>query len=183
MFRWEFAILEILAHRKGTACLQEMYSTIEQSYPLKDNDPRSTAYGGRPAYQQQVRSHVSNLVHSGALERIGRGCYLLIPAGRERYLAELAKYDPDSPLLRRRMLVLEAEVKPQAEGGYLAYSEDIQGCHAEGETVAEALANLEDVARVLLELRQEDGRPTPVGLNEFQPGSALRSQLLVPLSE
>lgn len=35
--------------------------------------------------------------------------------------------------------LLKVEVEPLEEGGYLAICPDIQGCHAEGETVAEAL--------------------------------------------
>ncbi|MGB6894923.1 MAG: type II toxin-antitoxin system HicB family antitoxin, partial [Dehalococcoidia bacterium] len=62
--------------------------------------------------------------------------------------------------------LLPVEVQELENGRYLAICEVIQGCHAEGDTVAEALENLEDVARILLELRKEDGLALPEGLQE-----------------
>lgn len=52
---------------------------------------------------------------------------------------------------------LPVEIEALSEGGFLAICSAIQGCHAEGATIAEALENLEDVARQLLELRRQDG--------------------------
>ena len=66
---------------------------------------------------------------------------------------------------------LKVEVEPLEEGGYFAISPDLQGCHAEGETVAEALEILEDVARILLELRKEDGLPLPAEVIYPEPRS------------
>jgi predicted RNase H-like HicB family nuclease len=82
-----------------------------------------------------------------------------------------------------RKFVIPVEVEPLEEGGYLAICELIQGCHAEGETVAEALDNLEDVARNLLELQREDGLPPPEGLEEFRPGTVVKAQLVVSVPE
>jgi predicted RNase H-like HicB family nuclease len=82
-----------------------------------------------------------------------------------------------------RKLVIPVEVEPLEEGGYLASCDAIQGCHAEGETVAEALENLEDVARILLELRREDGLPAPEGLETFEPGRIVKAQLVVPAGD
>jgi predicted RNase H-like HicB family nuclease len=47
------------------------------------------------------------------------------------------------------------EIESLEEGGHLATCPSIPGCHAEGQTVGEALDNLRDVARVLYELSQE----------------------------
>ena len=80
-------------------------------------------------------------------------------------------------------LVIPVEIEPLEEGGYLAACDAIQGCHAEGETVAEALENLEDVARILLELRREDGLPFPEGLQPLEPGSVIKAQLVVTVAE
>ena len=80
-------------------------------------------------------------------------------------------------------LVIPVEIEALEEGGYLAICEAIQGCHAEGETVAEALENLEDVARILLELRQEDGLPPPEGLERLEPGMVIKAQLVVTAPE
>ncbi len=51
------------------------------------------------------------------------------------------------------------EIQTLGEGGYLAICPILQGCHAEGNTIAEAIENMEDVAKILLELRREDGLP------------------------
>ena len=44
----------------------------------------------------------------------------------------------------------------------------VQGCHAEGSTIPEAIDNLEDIARQLLELRIEDGFPLLKELLEYR---------------
>jgi len=80
-------------------------------------------------------------------------------------------------------LVVPVVVEPLEEGGYLAICEAIQGCHAEGETVAEALENLEDVARILLELRREDGLPLPEGLEQLEASTVIKAQLVVTVGE
>jgi len=80
-------------------------------------------------------------------------------------------------------LVIPVDVEPLEEGGYLAICEAIQGCHAEGETVAEALENLEDVARILLELRREDGLPLPEGLERLEPGAIIKAQVVITAAE
>jgi predicted RNase H-like HicB family nuclease len=80
-------------------------------------------------------------------------------------------------------LLIPVEIEPLEEGGYLAVCEAIQGCHAEGDTVSEALENLEDVARILLELRREDGLPPPEGLETLRPDTKIRAQVVVPARE
>jgi predicted RNase H-like HicB family nuclease len=77
--------------------------------------------------------------------------------------------------------VLPVEIEPLDDGtGYLATCDAIQGCLAEGSSVAEAMENLEDVARTLLELRVRDGLGIPADLQEA-PATAvrLRAQILV----
>ena len=80
-------------------------------------------------------------------------------------------------------LVIPVEIEALEEGGYLAVCDAIQGCHAEGDSVAEALENLEDVARVLLELRREDGLPPPEGLDPLEPGTIIKAQVVVTAAE
>jgi predicted RNase H-like HicB family nuclease len=75
--------------------------------------------------------------------------------------------------------LLRVEVEPLEEGGYLATCPDLQGCHAEGETIAEALTNVEDVARVIIELCIEKGLPLPVELQDEQTPPLVRGELLV----
>ena len=47
------------------------------------------------------------------------------------------------------------------EGGYYAECPILQGCHVEGETYAEALENLEDAIRAILDSYKELGKPAP----------------------
>ena len=61
--------------------------------------------------------------------------------------------------------LLKVEVEPLEEGGFLASCPELQGCHAEGDTIAEALENVEDVARVIIELCIEKGLPLPPELS------------------
>lgn len=56
---------------------------------------------------------------------------------------------------------LPIEVEPLEQGGYLAVCPILQGCHAEGETILAALENVQDVARNLIELMEQDGIPLP----------------------
>jgi predicted RNase H-like HicB family nuclease len=75
--------------------------------------------------------------------------------------------------------LLPIEIHPLEEGGYLAICPILQGCHAEGQTIAEAIDNVQDVARVLLELRTEDGLPIPDELCELAPDAVLHGELAV----
>jgi predicted RNase H-like HicB family nuclease len=54
---------------------------------------------------------------------------------------------------------LPVEIELLEEGGYLASCPAIQGCHAEGRTIGEALDNLQSVAHVIYELCREKGLP------------------------
>ncbi|MBM2812427.1 MAG: hypothetical protein HW416_3186 [Chloroflexi bacterium] len=77
--------------------------------------------------------------------------------------------------------LLPVEIEPLADGtGYLASCEEIQGCLAEGASVAEAIDNLEDVARILLELRVTDGLGIPDHLQEAPEGALhVQAQILI----
>lgn len=79
--------------------------------------------------------------------------------------------------------VVPVEIEEFDDGeGYLAICPVIPGCHAQGATIPEALENLEDVARILLELRVEDGFGLPEGLEEVQPGAVeIHAQIVVPV--
>ena len=77
-----------------------------------------------------------------------------------------------------RKFVIPVEVEPLEEGGYLAVCELIQGCHAEGETIAEALENIEDVARVIMELCIEDGLPLPPELAGIRKVPIMKAEVV-----
>ena len=75
--------------------------------------------------------------------------------------------------------LLKVEVEPLEEGGYLASCPDLQGCHAEGNTIAEALENVEDVARIIIELCLEKGLPLPPELGRGEEPPVVRAELMV----
>ena len=78
----------------------------------------------------------------------------------------------------RRTYVLPVEVERLEDGRYLAVCPTLEGCHAEGDTIAEALENVEDVARVLVELSLEQGLPLPAEL-QGEPPAKVRAEVVV----
>ena len=78
--------------------------------------------------------------------------------------------------------LLKVEVEPLEEGGYLATCPELQGCHAEGQTIAEAIENVEDVARVIIELALEKGLPLPPELEGSQERPLVRAELMVQVT-
>lgn len=81
---WETAILKSFDHHGGYASLSQIYETIKSFIKLTPTQLRDTVYGGRPAYQHEIRSYVSNLRQSGDLTPISRGNYRLTPKGKAR---------------------------------------------------------------------------------------------------
>ncbi len=75
--------------------------------------------------------------------------------------------------------LLKVEVESPEEGGYFAACPDLRGCHAEGDTIAEALENVEDAARIIIELCMEDGLPLPPELEAAEEPSLIRAELVV----
>jgi len=86
MVSLELALLKIIGHNDISTA--EIYKAIEggQFYSLTLEQLRETKYGGRPAYQHEVRSYLSNLVQSGDIQRISRGNYRITQKGRSRLL-------------------------------------------------------------------------------------------------
>jgi hypothetical protein len=81
---WEEAILRSVDAAGGSASNREIYGRVGKFISLSSEHLRPTQWGGRPAYEHQVRSHLSNLCGKGGLVRMGRGQYRLTPAGRAR---------------------------------------------------------------------------------------------------
>ncbi|MFQ5880645.1 MAG: type II toxin-antitoxin system HicB family antitoxin [Dehalococcoidia bacterium] len=79
--------------------------------------------------------------------------------------------------------LLKVEVEPLEEGGYLAICPDLQGCHAEGDTIAEALENVEDMARIIIEFCMEEGLPLPPELEFVEEPPVLRAEVLVKVGD
>ncbi|CUU03668.1 MAG: type II toxin-antitoxin system HicB family antitoxin [Fimbriimonadales bacterium] len=55
-------------------------------------------------------------------------------------------------------VILERE----EEGGYHAFCPALKGCHSQGETLEEALANIREAIEAYLESLQARGEPLPV---------------------
>ena len=59
-------------------------------------------------------------------------------------------------------------VFPAEEGGYVAEIPSFKGCIAQGETLAETLAELETVAELWLETARKNGETLPSAKKEFE---------------
>lgn len=84
---WEIAILRWINSIGDAASLKQMYKRIGKFKELSKSDLRTTEHGGRPAYQHQMRSHISNLYQTGEVKRISRGLYSLTANGLKRISA------------------------------------------------------------------------------------------------
>ena len=81
-------------------------------------------------------------------------------------------------MTRKSEVRIPVQIESLQEGGYLAICDAIQGCHAEGETVDEALENVEDVARILLELQREQDLPLDKIFDDVERGAVVKVQLI-----
>lgn len=53
-------------------------------------------------------------------------------------------------------------IEPAEEGGYIVTVPALPGCHTQGETYEEALANAEEAIQGFIEFLRKSGRPVPV---------------------
>lgn len=65
-------------------------------------------------------------------------------------------------------------IEPCEEGGYFAFCPSLQGCHAEGDTYAEVIKNIEDVIKAHIEVRKEH--------KEFVPEITIKARELVNIN-
>ena len=82
----------------------------------------------------------------------------------------------------KRTYMLPVEVEGLEDGRFLAVCPTLQGCHAEGDTIAEALENVEDVARIVIELSLEKGLPLPEELRGTAPPK-IRAEMVVAVEQ
>lgn len=79
-------------------------------------------------------------------------------------------YDKMGVTLQQAKAIMESiatlHIEKLPEGLYLATSDDIPGLVAQGRTIAETLEIARDIAKKLLEARQE--RQTPIHLNDIE---------------
>ena len=74
--------------------------------------------------------------------------------------------------------VLPIEVEKLENGRFLATCSMLRGCLAEGDTPAEAIYNIEDVAKIIIELALEKGQALPEELKRTPPDK-IRVQMTV----
>ncbi len=74
---------------------------------------------------------------------------------------------------------LRVEVEVLEDGRYLAVCPDLEGCHAEGDTIAEALDYIEDVARIIIELCREKHLPLPPEFEGDAGPAIVKAELVV----
>ena len=84
MNKWEAAILKTYEFLGGCASNHEIYENVGRFITLTAEHLTPTVHGGRPAYVHQVRSHITNLIQSNDLKKIGRGEYCITVDGRNR---------------------------------------------------------------------------------------------------
>lgn len=60
-------------------------------------------------------------------------------------------------VFKSRYKIFPIVVEPMEEGDYFAYTEVLQGVHAEGETIGEAIDNIKDVIEKHIEVRKKYG--------------------------
>ena len=73
---------------------------------------------------------------------------------------------------------IPVSIESLEEGGVLSDLRGNPGGHAEGETVEEALENIEDVARILLELQKEQDLPVDKIFEDVEPDTVIKAQLI-----
>lgn len=93
---WKVAILKAIQALGGIATNRVLYQELESGrfISLSAEDLRTTKWDKRPAYQNQVRSHLSNLVKTGDLKREQEGVYAITPLGKKRIKASITEASP-----------------------------------------------------------------------------------------
>jgi len=78
----------------------------------------------------------------------------------------------------RRPVTIPVRIQLLEDGWHLAICDVIQGCLAEGETIPEALENIEDVARIILELQRQKGLPLDPFFDGVASDVVIRAKLI-----
>jgi predicted RNase H-like HicB family nuclease len=52
-------------------------------------------------------------------------------------------------------------INPDETGGYVVSCPSLPGCHSQGETIDEAIANIREAIELYIEVLKEDGQPIP----------------------
>lgn len=78
------------------------------------------------------------------------------------------------------LLKVPLVLQPQPEGGYTITSPLLPELVTEGDTVEEALANVQDAVDAVIELYEDTGRPLPRSLRQAVDGEPIWFDALVP---
>ncbi len=84
MNTWEVAILKCMRSIGDEAPLQRIYENIDNFKELTKNHLKSTVHGGRPAFQHQLRKHISNMCKANDLKWVSTGHYSITEKGLKR---------------------------------------------------------------------------------------------------
>lgn len=72
------------------------------------------------------------------------------------------------------MLTYTVELEPQKEGGYTVTVPALPGCISEGDTLKEALENIQDAIEGYLYVMAKHGRKIPLEFSEFHKVSVFK---------
>ena len=82
-------------------------------------------------------------------------------------------------MMKLKQYLLKVEVEPLEDGRYFAICPDLEGCHVEGDTIADALDYIEDAARIIIELCREKNLPLPREMDSDSEPPLIRAELVV----
>ena len=82
--------------------------------------------------------------------------------------------------MAKKICLYPISIELMEEGGYYAECPIIQGCHAEGETYAEVIENIQDVMRVILDSYKEMGKELPT-VPTYKGNIVVSSGIPIPL--
>jgi predicted RNase H-like HicB family nuclease len=72
---------------------------------------------------------------------------------------------------------VEVEIRPWAEGGFLAGAIGLQGCWVVSDTIDQAIDNIREAVHLWIRARKRHGWPVPATLKEADPAVAIRAVL------
>ena len=79
-------------------------------------------------------------------------------------------------------LIIDINIEPLEEGGYLALSDDLPGLLAEGRSYQETLEIAHDVARKLIESYLEHNDPLPENIQKQLSQKQKETKFRIPIS-
>ena len=78
-----------------------------------------------------------------------------------------------------KILLYPVVIESCEEGGYFADCSVLQGCHAEGETYAEVIENIEEVIKAHIEIKKKSKEFVPSEVVEGRKNVSLNLPILI----